>query len=249
MSRILYESEKRINQNNLFGVNGHEGLDLLKRDNEEQNKVYALTKGTVIQAVDGKDMNRGSTGTESYGNFVMIRHENGLESTYAHLLKGSVAVKIGQVVDKDTMIGIMGETGNAYGRHLHIRIKKNGTIVDPTPYLTMNFGDTVQENKPQTSPKKSVDEIAREVISGKWGNGENRKQKLTQAGYNYQEVQNKVNEKLGAKIQSNKKSIDEIAKEVIQGKYGNQPERQKKLEAEGYNYREVQNRVNQILKG
>ena len=248
MIRILYESEKRINQNNLFGKNGHEGLDLLKRDNEEHNKVYALTKGTVIQAIDGKDMNRGSTGTESYGNFVMICHENGLESTYAHLLKGSVAIKIGQVVDKDTMIGIMGETGNAYGRHLHIRIKKNGSLVDPTPYLTMDFGDTVQESKPQTT-QKSIEELANEVIQGKWGNGEARKSMLISVGYNYQEVQNKVNEKLGVKTQSNRKSIDEVAKEVIQGKYGNQPERQKRLESEGYNYREVQNRVNQILKG
>lgn len=45
-----------------------------------------------------------------------------------------------------------------------------------------------------------------------------------------------------------KKSIDEVAKDVINGKYGNQPERQKRLEAEGYNYREVQNRVNQMLR-
>lgn len=47
---------------------------------------------------------------------------------------------------------------------------------------------------------------------------------------------------------SSKKSIDEVAKDVINGKYGNQPERQKRLEAEGYNYREVQNRVNQMLR-
>lgn len=45
-----------------------------------------------------------------------------------------------------------------------------------------------------------------------------------------------------------KKSIDEVAKDVINGKYGNQPERQKRLEAEGYNYREVQDRVNEMLR-
>ena len=45
-----------------------------------------------------------------------------------------------------------------------------------------------------------------------------------------------------------KKSIDEVAKCVIRGDYGNQPERQKRLEAEGYNYREVQNRVNEMLR-
>lgn len=41
--------------------------------------------------------------------------------------------------------------------------------------------------------KKSVDEIAREVIQGKWGNGEERKKKLTSAGYSYEEVQSVVN--------------------------------------------------------
>lgn len=46
--------------------------------------------------------------------------------------------------------------------------------------------------------KKSVDEIAREIIDGHWGNGEDRKRRLEEAGYNYQEVQNKVNELLGA---------------------------------------------------
>jgi hypothetical protein len=44
------------------------------------------------------------------------------------------------------------------------------------------------------------------------------------------------------------KSIDEVAKDVISGKYGNYPERKTKLESEGYNYREVQNRVNEMLK-
>lgn len=45
-----------------------------------------------------------------------------------------------------------------------------------------------------------------------------------------------------------KKTIDEVAKEVIEGKYGNGEERKEKLEAEGYNYSEVQGRVNEIIK-
>lgn len=50
-----------------------------------------------------------------------------------------------------------------------------------------------------TPAKKSVDEVAREVINGKWGNGEERKRRLSQAGYNYQEIQNRVNQLLGSK--------------------------------------------------
>jgi LysM repeat protein len=47
-----------------------------------------------------------------------------------------------------------------------------------------------------TAPKKSVEEIAKEVIKGKWGNGADRKKRLTDAGYNYAEVQAKVNQLL-----------------------------------------------------
>ena len=52
----------------------------------------------------------------------------------------------------------------------------------------------------------------------------------------------------GCIVNTNTKSIDEVAREVIKGKYGNQPERQKRLEAEGYNYRQVQDRVNEMLR-
>ena len=70
-------------------------------------------------------------------------------------------------------------------------------------------------SKPQPI-KKSVAEVAQEVINGKWGNGADRKQRLQSAGYNPQEVQAKVNELLGA---SSRKSIEIIAREVIQGKW------------------------------
>ena len=48
--------------------------------------------------------------------------------------------------------------------------------------------------QPQPQPTKSIDEIAREVINGNWGNGQERKDRLTAAGYNYSEVQGRVNE-------------------------------------------------------
>lgn len=54
-------------------------------------------------------------------------------------------------------------------------------------------------SKPATPAKKSIDQIADEVIAGKWGNGSTRKQKLTAAGYNYSQVQAAVNRKLSKK--------------------------------------------------
>lgn len=52
------------------------------------------------------------------------------------------------------------------------------------------------------TPKKSVDEIAQEVINGAWGNGDARKSALTNAGYDYNAVQSKVNEILGASVKT-----------------------------------------------
>lgn len=98
-----------------------------------------------------------------------------------------------------------------------------------------------------TSSKKSVTVVAKEVIAGKWGNGDTRKKKLEAAGYDYGKVQDKVNELLNGSSSSSKKSVDAVAKEVIQGKWGNGEDRKKKLTAAGYDYDEVQDRVNKLL--
>ena len=97
--------------------------------------------------------------------------------------------------------------------------------------------------------KKSVDEIANEVIAGLWGNGTDRKNKLTNAGYNYSEVQKKVNQLVASasKPAQTKKTVDELAKEVIHGKWGNGVERKTRLTQAGYDYKAVQKRVNQML--
>lgn len=106
----------------------------------------------------------------------------------------------------------------------------------------------VKTSSSSTSSKKSVTQVAQDVINGKYGNGSTRKQKIEAAGYNYNEVQAEVNRLLGAgSSTSSKKSIDTIAREVIAGKWGNGTTRKQKLEAAGYNYNEVQKRVNQLL--
>jgi len=87
-----------------------------------------------------------------------------------------------------------------------------------------------------------IEATAKEVIEGKWGNGHERREKLEAAGFNYTEVQDKVNELLHSG-----KDLETVAKEVIQGKWGNGAERREKLEAAGYNYTEVQNLVNKLL--
>lgn len=95
--------------------------------------------------------------------------------------------------------------------------------------------------KPEPTAKKTNEQIADEVIAGKWGNGDERKKRLIAAGYNYNEVQAIVNKKLAKPA---KKSNEEIAKEVIAGKWGNGDERKKRLTATGYNYDAIQDIIN-----
>ena len=94
----------------------------------------------------------------------------------------------------------------------------------------------------QEKPLKSASDVAREVIDGKWGNGEDRKARLTAAGYNYDEIQAKVNE-----LCKPKKTVDQLAREVIQGKWGTGLNRKNRLTQAGYDYAAVQKRVNELL--
>ncbi|MCM1224001.1 MAG: CHAP domain-containing protein [Lachnospiraceae bacterium] len=95
--------------------------------------------------------------------------------------------------------------------------------------------------------KKTVDEIANEVIQGAWGNSDARKNALAAAGYNYAEIQGRVNAILSGNAGVPKKSVDEVAKEVIAGKWGNGDARKTALTKAGYNYSDVQNRVNALV--
>lgn len=68
----------------------------------------------------------------------------------------------------------------------------------PGDYIYTRLGKIAAEvnEKLNGSPRKSIDAIAREVIQGLWGNGQERKARLTKAGYDYEAVQKKVNELL-----------------------------------------------------
>ena len=94
--------------------------------------------------------------------------------------------------------------------------------------------------------KKSNEEIAKEVMAGKWGNGDDRKNRLTKAGYNYITIQNLVNQMINSK-RSKRKSDIEIAREVVQGKWGNGTVRKLRLKQAGYNYDTIQSIVNRLL--
>ena len=124
--------------------------------------------------------------------------------------------------------------------------KINGQVVDQD-YCYVDYPALIKDKGLNGYTKvalKFVDDVAKEVIAGKWGNGQDRKTALANAGYDYSAVQAKVNELLN---KPQLKSVDEVAREVIQGKWGNGAERKTKLEQAGYNYSEVQAKVNKLL--
>ena len=144
--------------------------------------------------------------------------------------------------------GADGDFGSDTDSALRKFQKDNGLTVDGQYGTNSKAKLTALYNKKvgtTTSNKKDVTTVAKEVIAGKWGSGDERKKKLTAAGYNYDTVQKKVNELLKT---STKKSVAEVAKEVVSGKWGNGADRKKKLKAAGYNYAEVQKEVNKLLK-
>lgn len=102
-----------------WGAN-HRGIDIARPSNYN---ILAADNGVVVAA--------GFSG--SYGNRIVINHNNSYTTLYGHL--SSIKVSVGQVVEKGSVIGIMGSTGNSTGTHLHFEVEKNGELVNPLSYV------------------------------------------------------------------------------------------------------------------
>ena len=107
--------------------------------------------------------------------------------------------------------------------------------------------DTEEDNVTSKNALKSLNTVASEVIQGLWGNGQERFNNLSNAGYDAQAVQDKVNDLLNAGNTS--KDLNTLANEVLQGLWGNGQERYDNLTNAGYDAQAVQDRVNSILSG
>ena len=126
-----------------------------------------------------------------------------------------------------------------YGWDYFLQLVKNNMQEDDKPEVT------------EPADKKSDEEIAKEVIAGKWGNGAARKQSLTDAGYDFSKIQAIVNAVLNGKQEVSepiRKTNLEIANEVIAGKWGNGAERKQRLKDAGYSFSTIQSMVNEMLK-
>ena len=101
----------------------HYGLDIAAPKGEP---IYAMFDGTV----------RISVRNRSYGNLVVIRHNNGLETYYAHL--SARHVQPGDQVKAGDCIGLCGNTGRSYGSHLHLEIRYMGNALNPETVIDPN---------------------------------------------------------------------------------------------------------------
>ena len=131
--RVINDSVNRITQGY---SNSHRGIDLGWRSDESQNRVFPNCAGVVEATLD--NIPNGSEAGGGWGNYVLVKHSNGYRSRYAHLRSG-LPVKVGQSVTENTQIGIIGDSGRAYGRHLHFEVQtgaSSNTRIDPTKYLT-----------------------------------------------------------------------------------------------------------------
>ncbi|MFI8002877.1 M23 family metallopeptidase [Streptomyces sp. NPDC086010] len=96
---------------------------------------FVVPTGTQVEAIGPGEVVTAGPGGD-YGNQVVIRHENGTYSQYAHL--SQVKAVVGQSVEGGTLIGWSGDTGNTTGPHLHFEVRTGpafGSDIPPVPYL------------------------------------------------------------------------------------------------------------------
>jgi len=110
----------------------HTGVDLLTATNDDN--VHPVKPGIIVMAEFHS----------TYGNTVVVRHTNGVESLYAHL--SSIAVKVGDKVAMDDVIGRIGNTGVSTGKHLHLEILVGGYPVNPQKVIrTAQYVQQIQQ--------------------------------------------------------------------------------------------------------
>ena len=133
----------------------HEGLDLFNIDEDLSDiPVHTIAEGVVVYARTGcPSSSQFSDNTilrecgAGWGNHLVIDHGNNVYSRYGHMRFDGVYKKVGESVDKDEIIGLMGNSGRSDGRHLHLEIgsysenfnsckpsKSFDYVVDPASY-------------------------------------------------------------------------------------------------------------------
>ncbi len=136
--RVLKSGKCEISQK--YKGTAHNGIDIVGAG-YTLDYVVAHSAGVVVGVVANCNRNTGfAGGAKIYGNYVKIRHDNGMYTFYAHLKYGSVAVRLNQRVEKGQVLGYMGNTGYSFGAHTHFEVRnENNVQIDPTPYINADL--------------------------------------------------------------------------------------------------------------
>lgn len=131
---------------------------------------------------------------------------------------------------------------NPHDKHMHISIQHTKEAEAGTPWGYLSTA-------PAPAGRKTVDQIAQEVVAGKWGNNPERSRRLQAAGYSPSAVQAAVNNRLGGSGANRpvRLSVEAVAKQVINGQWGNGLERRRRIIAAGYDYEAVRVEVNRQM--
>ena len=165
--------------------------------------------------------------------------------------------------DFDTVAEVISDIWRVYGKlplrgHKDIAatacpgrwyVKLNELYNRAEAYYSSGKKEATPKNPKRQKITKTVDELAREVLQGNWGNGNARKENLVSAGYDYNAVQERVNQLCGVEavtLNKTDKTIEELAKEVLRGDWGNGSDRAARLSSAGYDYQAVQSKVNEL---
>ena len=105
----------------------HQGIDLVKAGGGALGTPVIASKSGRVEVVQ-----RSNSG---YGYMVLINHGDGYKTRYAHMVRGSITVSVGDYVDAGQTLGKVGSTGNSTGPHLHFEVIYNGETYNPAIYI------------------------------------------------------------------------------------------------------------------
>lgn len=126
---------------------GHQGTDLVIADFHAMDsgvRVVAAAAGEVVYVIDSLfDRNKIAIPALGYGNLIILKHNDSTYTYYAHLRKNSAQVKVGDTVEAEQFIGLVGSSGYASDPHLHFEIWINNKHREPFGGTTCNPGPTL----------------------------------------------------------------------------------------------------------
>lgn len=109
-------------QKGSYWANGHKGIDLVADD----RRIFSSCDGTVKTVAFDEG---------GFGQYVVVEDAQGRRHYFCHMVRGSVLVKAGQKVDRLTVLGTMGATGNVTGLHLHYELRQGSDVLNPAEWL------------------------------------------------------------------------------------------------------------------